>query len=288
MRAAKYRDISSCSAGVLIRRLTDAGDSAATASGEVQLSDLFNLDGSVALVTGAATGIGQAAALGLAEVGADVAVLGHSHDPAETRQAIEAAGRRSLSFQGDLSEAAFRDQVLDEILEQWGRIDILVNNAGTIARAPAVDFSEADWDRVIDLNLTTLFRLCQRVGRLMIERKRGKIINLASLLSFSGGITVPAYAASKGGVAQITKALANEWACFNVNVNAIAPGYVLTELTRALYEDPVRSGQINQRIPAGRWGDPADLKGAVVFLASRASDYVHGHVLVVDGGWMAR
>jgi 2-dehydro-3-deoxy-D-gluconate 5-dehydrogenase len=254
----------------------------------VDVSDLFDLDGSVALVTGAATGIGQAAALALAEAGADVAVLGHSHDPGETRQAIEATGRRSLSFQGNLSDAEFRNRVVNELLERWGRIDILVNNAGTIARAPAVDFSEADWDRVIELNLTTLFRLCQRVGRLMIERKRGKIINIASLLCFSGGITVPAYAASKGGVAQITKALANEWARFNVNVNAIAPGYILTELTRSLYDDPVRSRQINDRIPAGHWGNPADLKGAFVFLASRASDYVHGHVLVVDGGWMAR
>jgi 2-deoxy-D-gluconate 3-dehydrogenase len=151
-----------------------------------------------------------------------------------------------------------------------------------------VNFSEADWDRVIELNLTTLFRMCQRVGRMMIEQKHGKIINVASLLSFSGGITVPAYAASKGGVAQVTKALANEWAKFGVNVNAIAPGYILTRLTRALYEDPIRSRQINDRIPAGRWGSPDDLKGAVVFLASRASDYVHGHVLVVDGGWMAR
>jgi len=240
------------------------------------------------MVTGAATGIGQAAALALAEAGADVAVLGHSHDPGETRQAVEAAGRRSLSFQGNLGDGDFRNQVVNELLERWGRIDILVNNAGTIARASAVDHSEEEWDRVIELNLTTLFRLCQRVGRLMIERKRGKIINLASLLSFSGGIGVPAYAASKGGVAQVTKALANEWARFNVNVNAIAPGYILTELTRPLHDDPVRCRQINERIPAGRWGDPADLKGAIVFLASRASDYVNGHVLVVDGGWMAR
>ena len=250
--------------------------------------DAFKLDGCTALVTGGATGIGRAAALALAEAGADVAVTGHAHDPAETRQAIAALGRRALSFQGDLSKAEFRQHVVDEVLRPWGHIDILVNNAGNIARAPAVDFSEADWDRVIELNLTTLFRLCQQVGRLMIQQKRGKIINLASLLCFSGGITVPAYAASKGGVAQVTKALANEWARFNVNVNAIAPGYTLTDLTRALYEDPVRSRQISDRIPAGRWGGPDDLKGAFIFLASRASDYVHGHVLVVDGGWMAR
>ncbi len=250
--------------------------------------DAFKLDGSKALVTGGATGIGRAAALALAEAGAEVAVLGHSHDPGETREAIEALGRQALTFRGDLSKPVFRNLLVDEILRQWGRIDILVNNAGTIGRAPAVDFSEADWDRVIELNLTTLFRMCQRVGRLMIEQRRGKIINLASLLCFSGGITVPAYAASKGGVAQVTKALANEWARFNVNVNAIAPGYMLTGFTRALYEDPIRCRQINDRIPAGRWGSPEDLKGAVVFLASRASDYVHGHVLVVDGGWMAR
>jgi 2-deoxy-D-gluconate 3-dehydrogenase len=252
------------------------------------LLDAFTLEGTTALVTGGARGIGRAAAVALAEAGADVAVLGHSHDPAETCRAVEALGRRALSFQGDLSAAEVRDHLVSEVVRQWGRIDILVNNAGTIARAPAVNFSEADWDRVIELNLTTLFRMCQRVGRGMIEQKRGKIINVASLLSFSGGITVPAYAASKGGVAQVTKALANEWAKFGVNVNAIAPGYILTRLTRALYEDPIRSRQINDRIPAGRWGSPDDLKGAFVFLASRASDYVHGHVLVVDGGWMAR
>jgi 2-deoxy-D-gluconate 3-dehydrogenase len=252
------------------------------------MSHIFTLDGCTALVTGAATGIGRAAALALAEAGAEVAVTGHSHDPAATRQKIEALGRRGLSFQGDLSQSDFRNQVVDEILRQWGRIDILVNNAGTTTRAPAVDYSEAEWDQVIELNLTALFRMCQRVGRVMIEQKRGKIINIASLLSFSGGITVPAYAASKGGVGQVTKALANEWAKLGVNVNAIAPGYILTDLTRPLYDDPVRSRQINERIPAGRWGNPDDLKGAFVFLASRASDYVNGHILVVDGGFMAR
>jgi 2-deoxy-D-gluconate 3-dehydrogenase len=255
---------------------------------EDHVLDAFKLDGSKALVTGGAVGIGRAAALALAEAGADVAILGQSHDPAETREAIEALGRQALAFRGDLTKSDFRNLVVDEILRRWERIDILVNNAGTIARAHAVDFSEADWDRVIELNLTTLFRMCQRVGRVMIEQKRGKIINLASLLCFSGGIMVPAYAASKAGVAQVTKALANEWARFNVNVNAIAPGYILTKFTRALYEDPIRCRQINDRIPAGRWGSPEDVKGAVVFLASRASDYVHGHVLVVDGGWMAR
>ena len=252
------------------------------------MTDAFNLQGQTALVTGAATGIGRAAALALAEAGADVAIVAHSHDPAETRAQIEALGRRVLTFQGDIALPEFRNSVVDRILTEWQRIDILVNNAGTTARAPAVDFGESDWDRVIELNLTVLFRLCQRVGRVMIEQKHGKIINIASLLSFSGGITVPAYAASKGGVAQITKALANEWAKFGVNVNAIAPGYIVTNLSRALYDDPVRSRQILERIPAGRWGDPDDMKGAVVYLASRASDFVHGHLLVVDGGWMAR
>ena len=250
--------------------------------------DAFKLDGCVALVTGGATGIGRAAALALAEAGADVAVLGHAHDPAGTRQAIEALGRRALSFQGDLSKAVFRNLVVDDILRRWGRIDILVNNAGTIARGAAVDADESEWDRVIQLNLSTMFRMCQRVGRVMIEQKRGKIINLASLLSFSGGINVISYAASKGGVAQITKALANEWAKLGVNVNAIAPGYILTEFTRVLYEDPTRGPQITERIPVGHWGSTDDLKGPVVFLASRASDYVHGQILVVDGGWMAR
>lgn len=250
--------------------------------------DAFKLDGGVALVTGGATGIGRAAALALAEAGADVAVLGHTHDPAGTRQAIEALGRRALSFQGDLSKTVFRNLVVDDILRRWGRIDILVNNAGTIARGAAVDADESEWDRVLQLNLTTMFRMCQRVGRVMIEQKRGKIINLASLLSFSGGINVISYAASKGGVAQITKALANEWAKLGVNVNAIAPGYILTDFTRVLYEDPNRGPQITERIPVGHWGSTDDLKGPVVFLASRASDYVHGHILVVDGGWMAR
>jgi 2-deoxy-D-gluconate 3-dehydrogenase len=250
--------------------------------------DSFRLDGRTALVTGGATGLGRAAALALAEAGADVAVTGHSHDPGETREAIETLGRRALAFQGNLAEAEFRSRVVDETLRAWGRIDILVNSAGTIARGAAAEASESEWDRVIELNLTVLFRLCQRVGRAMIAQKRGKIVNVASLLSFSGGINVPSYAASKGAVAQVTKALANEWARFGVNVNAIAPGYMLTDLTRALYEDPVRSKSINERIPAGHWGSPEDLKGAIVFLASPASDYVHGHILVVDGGWMAR
>ena len=178
--------------------------------------------------------------------------------------------------------------MIGEAVAKFERIDILVNNAGTIRRAPAVDFSEADWDLVLDVNLRSLFRLCQLAGRGMLERGRGKIVNIASLLSFQGGITVPAYAASKGAVGQLTKALSNEWAGKGVNVNAIAPGYIRTDNTAALQADATRNRQILERIPAGRWGEVTDLTGAAVFLASRASDYVNGHLLVVDGGWLGR
>jgi 2-deoxy-D-gluconate 3-dehydrogenase len=250
--------------------------------------NLFGLQGKTAMVTGATGGIGRASAIALAEAGADVVVLGHTRNPGDVLRTVQSRGRRALGFQGDISDRNFRDHVVSEVLSNWGKVDILVNNAGLQLRSPAVEFQETDWDRVIDLNLTSLFRMCQRVGKEMLERKTGKIINLASVVSFSGGITVPAYAASKGGVAQVTKALANEWAKFNVNVNAIAPGYILTEMTQLIHDDPVRSRQIIERIPAQRWGSPEDLQGAVVFLASAASDFVHGHVLVVDGGWMAR
>jgi len=248
----------------------------------------FRLDGKAALVTGASRGIGQASAVALAAAGANVAVLGNSHPPEETRNAIQALGRESVALQGDLATEEFREKALTRVLEAWGQIDILVNNAGTTVRTPAVDFAPADWDRVISVNLTSVFRMCQLAGRHMLEQGSGKIINIASLQSFTGGLTIPAYAASKGGVAQITKALANEWARHNVNVNAIAPGYILTDLTRPLYEDPVRSKEIMDRIPVQRWGKPEDIGGTVVYLASRASDFVHGHILLVDGGWMAR
>lgn len=249
---------------------------------------MFGLGGKVAIVTGATGGIGRAAALGLAEAGAHVVVLGKTQDPEVTCKEVRALGRESMGFQGDIAEGRFLDRVVCETLARWNHIDVLVNSAGMAVRAPAADFSDTDWDKVIDLNLTSLFRLCQRVGRQMIKQKSGKIINIASILSFVGGINVPAYAASKGGVAQVTKALANEWAPFQVNVNAIAPGYIATDLTEPLYNDPQRSKEIISRIPAGRWGSSEDLVGAVVFLASPASDWVHGHVLVVDGGWMAR
>jgi 2-deoxy-D-gluconate 3-dehydrogenase len=248
----------------------------------------FRLDGKVAIVTGATTGIGQAAATGLAEAGADVVVLGRSRSTDPICSAVQAMGRKSLGFQGDISDPHFRDKIVNKTLAHWGRIDILVNSAGITARMPAAHFAESDWDKIIDVNLTSLFRISQRVGRQMIQQKQGKIINIASIMSFVGGINIPAYTASKGGVAQLTKALASEWAQHNVNVNAIAPGYIETEMTRPLQEDQAREREITARIPAQRWGRPEDLIGAVVFLASPASDFVHGHVLVVDGGWMAR
>ena len=250
--------------------------------------DKFRLDGRAALVTGASAGLGAAIAAALAEAGADVACHGNSRSPDATCGRVRAAGRRSLSVVGDLAEKGTPHELISRTLEEFGRLDILVNNAGTIRRAPAVEYAEGDWDAVIEINLSSVFRLSQLAGRHMIERGRGKIVNVASLLSFQGGITVPAYAASKGGVAQLTKALANEWAADGVNVNAIAPGYMSTDNTAALRADETRSRHILERIPAGRWGEPGDLAGAAVFLASSASDYVNGHVLVVDGGWMGR
>jgi 2-deoxy-D-gluconate 3-dehydrogenase len=198
------------------------------------------------------------------------------------------AGRKAFALTGDLGDSKTPARLIGSSLEQFGRLDILVNNAGTIRRAPATEYSEEDWATVIEVNLSSVFRMAQLAGRHMIERGGGKILNIASLLSFQGGITVPAYAASKGGVAQLTKALANEWAAKNINVNAIAPGYMRTDNTKALQENETRNRQILERIPAARWGEPSDLGGAAVFLCSPASDYVNGHVMVVDGGWMGR
>src|ERR1041384_7449764 len=250
--------------------------------------DQFKLDGKVALVTGAAAGLGQAIAIALAEAGADVACHGNTRSPDATCDAVDQFGRRTLAVTGDLSERDTPRALFAATIEKFGRLDILVNNAGTIRRAPAVDYSEEDWATVIQVNLSAVFRLSQLAGRQMIEQGKGKIINIASLLSFQGGITVPAYAASKGGVAQLTKALANEWAKHRINVNAIAPGYMRTTNTAALQADETRNRQILQRIPAGRWGEPGDIAGAALFLSSNASDYVNGHVLVVDGGWLGR
>ena len=248
----------------------------------------MSLHGKIALVTGASAGLGAAIAVALSQAGANVACHGNTRSPEATCQAVESAGRGALSVTGDLSDASTPQRIVDRTLQRFGAIDILVNNAGMIRRGPAVDYSIEDWKAVLDVNLTSVFRLCQLAGKRMIAQGRGKILNIASLLSFQGGITVPAYAASKGAVAQLTKALANEWAAKGVNVNALAPGYMRTDVTAALQKDETRNRQILERIPAGCWGDPADLCGAALFLCSGASDYVHGHVLAVDGGWLGR
>lgn len=250
--------------------------------------DQFKLDGKVALVTGASAGLGQAIAIALAEAGADVVCHGNTRTPDLTLEVISRLGQQTLAVAGDLAEKETPKALVEATLKKFSRIDILINNAGTIRRAPAVDYSEEDWNTVIEVNLSAVFRLSQFAGRAMLEQGSGKIVNIASLLSFQGGITVPAYAASKGGVSQLTKALANEWAGKGINVNAIAPGYMRTDNTKALQQDETRNRQILERIPAARWGEPSDLAGAAVFLASSASDYVNGHVLVVDGGWMGR
>ena len=252
--------------------------------------DLFRLDGKVALVTGASRGLGAGMALALAGAGAEVALHASEQPAAATARAIaEQSGRRTEAFTADLSNRSAADRLIADAVDRFGRLDILVNNAGIIRRRPAAEHDDAEWDAVLEVNLSNAFRLSRAVGRHLIETQRpGKIINVASLLSFQGGITVPGYAAAKGGLVQLTKALANEWASHGINVNAIAPGYMQTDNTKALREDPQRSRQITERIPAGRWGTPDDIGGAAVFLASPASDYVHGHVLVVDGGWMGR
>ncbi len=251
--------------------------------------DRFKLDGKVALVTGASAGLGAAIAVALAQAGANVVAHGNSREPDPTCELIKRAGRRTLALRGDLADKTVPQQLIGQTLEEFGRLDILINNAGIIRRAPATDYTEEDWATVIEVNLSSVFRLSQLAGREMITPGRGgKIVNIASLLSFQGGITVPAYAASKGGVAQLTKALANEWAKYRINVNAIAPGYMRTANTAALQADETRNRQILERTPAGRWGEPEDVAGAAVFLSSPASDYVNGHVLVVDGGWLGR
>jgi 2-deoxy-D-gluconate 3-dehydrogenase len=251
--------------------------------------EAFDLSGRVALVTGAAQGLGQGMALALAEAGADIAGLDRVGCQ-ETCDAVQALGRRYLPFVCDLLQAGAPElnAVVAKTAAELGALDILVNNAGIIRRRAAIEFSEADWDDILRIDLRSVFFLAQAAARVMIPRGHGKIINVASLLSFQGGILVPAYTAAKSGVAGLTRALANEWAGLGINVNALAPGYMATENTAALRADPSRSKSILDRIPAGRWGVPEDLKGAVVFLASNASDYIHGAILPVDGGWMAR
>lgn len=247
---------------------------------------LFRLDGKVALVTGSATGIGAAIAVGLAQAGARVACHGNRRAATQTAEAI---GTNAAAFQADLASPNGAQQLFDEVAEKFGHIDILVNNAGMIHREVAEKYPLDMWQQVLQVNLTSVFQLSQLVGRNMLERNApGKIVNVASLLSFQGGIRVPAYAASKGAVAQLTKAFANEWAGRSIQVNAIAPGYIATTNTEPLQADETRNRQILERIPAGRWGQPEELAGAALFLASPASNYVTGHVLVVDGGWMAR
>lgn len=247
----------------------------------------FDLTGKGALVTGANTGIGQAIAVALAEAGADVAVAGRS-EPSETLAAIAATGRKAVNIKADLSSIEPVGRVIDEAVAGLGKVDILVNNAGIIRRDDLLQFSEEDWDAVIDTNLKTLFFLSQAAAKGMVERGGGKIVNIASLLTFQGGIRVPSYAAAKSGVSGVTKAMANELAPRGVQVNAIAPGYITTNNTAALVADETRNRQILERIPTGRWGRPEDIAGAAVFLASQASDYVTGQILAVDGGWLAR
>lgn len=248
---------------------------------------LFDLTGKAAVVTGASTGLGRAMTLALASAGADVLLVDHSARK-ETAEEVRSMGRRAVAMTADLGTSGAPEQIAAKAVSEFGKIDILVNNAGIIRRSPAVEVTEQDWDDVLAVNAKAVFFLAQAAARDMMKRRHGKIINIASLLSFQGGILVPAYAASKGAVAQITKALANEWSAHGICVNAIAPGYMETNNTKALREDAARSKAILDRIPAGRWGVPDDLAGATVFLASAASDYVSGHVLVVDGGWMAR
>ena len=247
----------------------------------------FDLTGRVAVVTGANTGIGQGIAVALAQAGADVALVGRTA-ASETADKVRALGRRAEIVSADLSTIGPVDRVVDETVDKLGRLDILVNNAGIIRRADAVDFTEADWDAVIDTNLKSVFFLCQAAAKKMIPQGSGKIINIASMLTFQGGIRVPSYTASKSGIGGLTKLLANEWAGKGINVNAIAPGYIATNNTAALQADEARNRQIMDRIPAARWGDPQDLGGAAVFLASDAAAYVQGHILAVDGGWLAR
>lgn len=250
--------------------------------------DKFRLDNRIALVTGSNQGIGRAYAIALAEAGADIIGVSYSEDFAEVEMEVKSRGRKFISYTSDFSDRDSLYGFIKSVKSDFPRIDILVNNAGTILRKPVSEHSDEYWDKVIDVNLTAQFILTREIGKDMAERGYGKIVFIASLLSFQGGMFVPGYAASKGGVKQLTMAFANEWAPKGVNVNAIAPGYIATENTRALREDPVRSKSILERIPAGRWGEPEDLTGTMVFLCSDASSYLNGSIITVDGGWMGR
>ena len=250
--------------------------------------DFFNLNSKVAVVTGGNTGLGQAYAVALAKAGADLLIPTFDTNWDETRELIEAEGKKVVFVQGDLTKKEDRTKVLDKALEEFGKIDILINNAGTIRRAPLLEYKEEDWNAVMDINLNAVYFLSQEVAKIMEKQGGGKIINVASMLSFQGGKFVPPYTASKHGVAGITKAFANELACKNIQVNAIAPGYIKTQNTAPIRADEKRNAEILSRIPADRWADPFDLMGSIVFLASRASDYVNGHILAVDGGWLVR
>jgi 2-deoxy-D-gluconate 3-dehydrogenase len=250
--------------------------------------DDFNLSGKVAIVTGCSTGLGQGMCYGLAEAGADIVGIDYVDSP-ETRETIEGMGRRFLEIKADLSTLEPIEGIIRKTVETFGRLDILVNNAGIIRRADAIEFTEKDWDDVMNINIKTLFFLSQAAAKQFIKQGTGgKIINIASMLSFQGGIRVPPYTASKSGVMGVTRLMANEWAKHNININAIAPGWMATNNTAPLRADPVRSKEILNRIPTGRWGTPDDLKGVAVFLASNASNYVNGYTIAVDGGWLAR
>ena len=249
--------------------------------------DLFSLKGKVALFTGGNRGLGKAMAIGLAKAGADVAVVGRKLDQDVIDQ-IQACGVRGKYFIHDLADVEGIPALVSAVKEEFGHIDILVNNAGVQSRHKAAEFPKKDWDYVLNVNLNAVFFMCQEVGKLMLAQGHGKIINIASLISFQGGLFVPAYAASKGAVAQFTKTLANDWASQGININCIAPGYMDTEMNTALIADATRSRQIMERIPAGRWGKPEDMVGAAIYLASPASDYVNGTIITVDGGWMGR
>ena len=250
--------------------------------------DFFSLKGKVAIVTGGNTGLGQAYVVALAKAGADLFVVTYDRTWDETRAMVEAEGRRIEFFQADLTDRAQIDKVISACVETYGKIDILVNNAGTIRRAPLLEYKDEDWKAVMDINLNSVYFLSQAAAKVMVTQGSGKIINIASMLSFQGGKFVPPYTASKHGVAGITKAFANELAAHNIQINAIAPGYIKTANTAPIRADEKRNAEILSRMPAERWADPFDLMGAVVFLASKASDYVNGHILAVDGGWLVR